>query len=179
MATELYIQINYNWLPILCIPTNEFVKFTLRPLKWLRFLGCIIYGREGVLRRLPGEPEVDNYDIATPQLLDRYYFCAIGKIYGLSVVLRFSSVSAGQPRFLDIQGLNDREASPTCSRASTRIHFSRELVRRDGTCIVTGEPPGLSNPSHCVPHAKGDDVRLSFGYENSLFHDLLYSISTG
>ena len=80
MDTELYIQIPGGWVPILSIPTNEFDKYTLRPLKWLCFLGFIIYGREGVTPTSPQwSRSVDNYDIETPQLLDRYYFFSTGK----------------------------------------------------------------------------------------------------
>ena len=80
MATELWIQIDDTWIPILSIPTDQFDRFTLRPLKWLRFLGFIIYGREGILRTDCDGPKVDNYDIGTSQLRECYYFFSAGKL---------------------------------------------------------------------------------------------------
>jgi hypothetical protein len=80
MATELWIQNNGIWIPTLSIPTDQFDRFTLRPLKWLRFLGFIIYGRDGVLRTHSDGPEVDNYDIGTSQLRECYYFFSAGKL---------------------------------------------------------------------------------------------------
>lgn len=79
MATKLSIQINNAWLHILSIPTEEIHKFTLRPLKWLCFLGFIIYGHEGILLSGPQDLEVDSYDIGISQLQDHYYFFSEGK----------------------------------------------------------------------------------------------------
>jgi len=142
MATELWIQTNGTWIPILSIPTDQFDRFTLRPLKWLRFLGFIIYGRDGMLRTHCDGPEVDNYDIGTSQLRECYYFFL-----------------ADQPRFVDTQALHERESSAYSLR---REHFSASVMDRDQTCIVTGEPARLCNPSHCLPHSKGDEYIQQF-----------------
>jgi hypothetical protein len=64
MATELWFQIDDTWIPILSIPTDQFDRFTLRPLKWLSLLGIIIYGREGILQIHCDGHEVDKYDIS-------------------------------------------------------------------------------------------------------------------
>ncbi len=79
MTTKLSIKRNNAWLHVLSIPTDEFDKFTLKPLKWLCFLGFIIYGREGVLSSGPNHPEVNDYDIGTSQIQDHYYFFSEGK----------------------------------------------------------------------------------------------------
>jgi hypothetical protein len=157
MATELWIQIDNAWIPILSIPTDQFDRFTLRPLKWLCFLGFIIYGQEGILRTHPDGPEVDNYDIRTSQLRECYYFCSAGKLYLLS---HFLSLLVDQPRFLDTQGLHERESSASRSYSSRREDFSVSVTNRDQTCIVTGERARLCNPSHCLPHSKSDEVHL-------------------
>jgi hypothetical protein len=101
MATELWIQIDDTWIPILSIPTNQFDRFTLHPLKWLRFLDFIIYGREGILRTHCDGPEVDNYDIGTSQLQEGYYFFSAGKLSSFcpSSLLIFVSRSTSLRRY--------------------------------------------------------------------------------
>jgi hypothetical protein len=159
MATELWIQIDDAWIPILSIPTDQFDRFTLRPLKWLRLLG-IIYGHEGILRIHCDSHEVDNYDIGTSELRECYYFFSAGELYPLSVHLHFLFLSADPPRFLDTQTLHEQESLASRAYSSRREDFSVSVINRDHTCIVTDEPPLLCNPSHCLPHSKGDEVRL-------------------
>ena len=115
MATELWIQIDDTWIPILSIPTNQFDRFTLHPLKWLRFLDFIIYGREGILRTHCDGPEVDNYDIGTSQLREGYYFFSAGKLSSFcpSSLLIFVSRSTSLHRY----------SRPSWSRIVSELHL--------------------------------------------------------
>jgi len=38
-------------------------------------------------------------------------------------------------------------------------------MRRDVTCVVTGDVAENCDASHCLPHMRGDDVRLSFDFD--------------
>jgi hypothetical protein len=76
----LKLQANGRWVPVLKIPSNDFSQYTLRPLKWLRFLGFAIYGREGTLNVGPDGPEVDDYDVIDIDSLQvDYYWSSQGK----------------------------------------------------------------------------------------------------
>jgi hypothetical protein len=73
------------WLPFgdssklaLSIPIDRATTFAVYPLKWLRFLGYAIYGREGYLSISKTGPEIDDY---TADIEARsYYFIAQGKL---------------------------------------------------------------------------------------------------
>lgn len=66
-------------MSILSIPTNDFGRFALAPLKWLRFLGFTIYGREGLLLIGPDDIEVQDYTAGVGDLQEHYYYCSQGK----------------------------------------------------------------------------------------------------
>ena len=62
----------------LSIPLAECGTFAVNPLKWLRFLGFAIYGREGYLSTSKAGPEIDDY---TADIEARsYYFLSEGKV---------------------------------------------------------------------------------------------------
>ena len=76
---KLYFRVNGTWIPILSIPPDDFDQFTTQPLKWLRFLGYAIYGREGTLKTSPNGLELDDYTTDVANLEDRYYYTSPGK----------------------------------------------------------------------------------------------------
>lgn len=76
---KLYFRVNRIWIPILSIPSDDFGQFTTRPLKWLRYLGYAIYGREGILKISPNGLELDDYTTDVANLEDRYYYVSPGK----------------------------------------------------------------------------------------------------
>jgi hypothetical protein len=62
----------------LSIPVDKCSSFSVNPLKWLRYLGFVIYGQEGYLSRSKAGPEIDDY---TANIEARsYYFVSHGKI---------------------------------------------------------------------------------------------------
>jgi len=76
---ELYLHIAEQWVPTLRIPSSEFSNYTLKPLKWLQFLGYAIYGSEGYLSLTPDGDPVD----IDPQVLElkaTYYFRSEGAV---------------------------------------------------------------------------------------------------
>jgi hypothetical protein len=78
-SIQLLIQIDNTWMPALSIPVADCNRFSLRPLKWLHFLGYAIYGRIGDIHtRLGGRPV--NYQLAV-HAGARYFFISEGKIH--------------------------------------------------------------------------------------------------
>jgi hypothetical protein len=78
-SIQLLIQIDNTWMPALSISVAECNHFSLRLLKWLRFLGYAIYGRIGdIYTHLGGRPV--NYQLAV-NAGARYFFISEGKIH--------------------------------------------------------------------------------------------------
>ena len=62
----------------LSIPLDKCLALSVNPLKWLRFLGYSIYGRQGYLAMSATGPPIDDYTVhiaASP-----YYFISEGKL---------------------------------------------------------------------------------------------------
>jgi len=53
--------------------------------------------------------------------------------------------------------MDDRTSSASAHTAQ-RADFRRDVVHRDGTCVITGAPPDICQACHIVPHYKGDEV---------------------
>jgi hypothetical protein len=62
----------------LSIPLDKCDTFAINPLKWLRFLGFAIYGRQGYLSTSEAGPEIDDYTAGIKARL--YYFISEGKV---------------------------------------------------------------------------------------------------
>ena len=78
-SIQLLIQIDNTWMPAFSIPVADCNRFSLRPLKWLRFLGYAIYGRIGDIYTRPGGRPI-NYQLAV-HAGARYFFISEGKIH--------------------------------------------------------------------------------------------------
>ena len=75
-SIEIPIHINDTYIPVRSIPVVDCNRFSLKPLSWLQFLGCAIYGREGHISAGAGGPIVD-YQSAI-QTGACYYFTSAG-----------------------------------------------------------------------------------------------------
>jgi hypothetical protein len=62
----------------LSIPLDKCSTFAINPLKWLRFLGFAIYGREGYLSTSEAGPEIEDYTAGIEARL--YYFISEGRV---------------------------------------------------------------------------------------------------
>lgn len=102
----------------LSIPLHTCNTFAVNPLKWLRFLGFAIYGREGHLSLSKDGPDLGDY--AAPIEACSYFF-----------------VSEGGPRLVDVDAADDR-TSITSSFICPK-DFKINVVGRDGTCVITNE----------------------------------------
>ncbi|KAF8341039.1 hypothetical protein F5887DRAFT_1076780 [Amanita rubescens] len=122
---------------VLSIPLDKCDTFAINPLKWLRFLGFAIYGRQGYLSTSEAGAEIDDY---TADIKARVYYF----------------ISNGEPRLVDVDAVGDRtsEASDLSAR---RSEFRANVVERDGTCVLTGNPARQCIACHIIPHAKGSN----------------------
>ncbi|PVF91710.1 hypothetical protein CPB86DRAFT_820267 [Serendipita vermifera] len=138
---RLWLHIADEWHPVLSIPRYHFDLHTTRPLKWLRYLGFAIYGREGILRETRDGLEIGNYMTRNVDALlsDYFYY------------------SPGGHRAVDIHMLDDRTSLHGLDSFSSASSFDFDIVERDKTCVVTGMRNATCNVVHLVPHAKGDD----------------------
>ncbi|KAJ7710961.1 hypothetical protein B0H17DRAFT_1027931 [Mycena rosella] len=132
---RLHLQIEGHWRPFLEIPGPELARFSLRPIKWLRYLGWCIYGQPGWLSTTPGGLEVAGD--AQPDV-DYYY------------------VSNLPARFIDVNAIDDR-TSNSSQHNQRPASFRQDLIDRDTACIITEAPPNDCTACHILPHSKGDE----------------------
>ena len=79
MAPKVKLRLSFGNVTrlALSIPLDKRDTFAINPLKWLRFLGFAIYGREGYLSTSEAGPEIDDY---TADIEARvYYFISEGR----------------------------------------------------------------------------------------------------
>src|SRR5882672_3442549 len=71
-SVELHMRINGVHMPVLSIPVPDCYRLSLKPLRWLRFLGYCIYGDKGDLSSTLDGPPID-YQMAV-EAGAHYYF---------------------------------------------------------------------------------------------------------
>ncbi|RDB24630.1 hypothetical protein Hypma_008265 [Hypsizygus marmoreus] len=138
LNVQIYLCINVEWIPVLTIPTTELSRLATKPLKWLRFVSSMIYGREGFLYVDLDGVEVSDYD--STSLRGSYYFWA-----------------KEPPRFIDVD-------SKGCSATPTPAYFPHEssvfrdaIAARDKHCVFSDFRGELCFALHIIPLHKGDD----------------------
>ncbi|PVF91709.1 hypothetical protein CPB86DRAFT_791854 [Serendipita vermifera] len=138
---RLWLHLADEWIPILSIPRQHFALHTTRPLKWLRYLGFVIYGREGILRTTRDGPEIGDYMTTGVDALlsDYFYYSPEGHCV------------------VDTHMLDDRTSIKSSEPPSDDSIFYFDVVKRDQTCLVTGMKNAACHVMHLIPHAKGDD----------------------
>jgi len=72
----LYISFEGRAKLVLLIPKQKCTTFSLSPIKWLRFLGYAIYGREGHISLTDGGESVSDYTSVVEAR--SYYFISPG-----------------------------------------------------------------------------------------------------
>ena len=110
ITVKLWLKLSTNseWTAILAIPTEEFDRFAIQPLRWLRFLGFDIYSLQGVLLFSENGPEVSDYTESVVSLQEAYYYSSQGKQNCLAIEIQLIILSADDPRLVDVKGMNDR-----------------------------------------------------------------------
>jgi hypothetical protein len=140
-----------------------------RPLKWLRYLGSVIHGREGVLGTTREGMEIEDYSaIDVDSLLSDYFYYSLDERG--RVANNFSNPASGAHQLANLQRKDTPRISDDSEPVSSHATFESGIAARDQTCVVTGMSREGCNAVHIIPHTKGDNVRL-----NSAHHYLLYS----
>jgi hypothetical protein len=62
VPVKLYMMLNSKSRHVLSIPVEKCKELSLKPLKWLRFVGYTIYGREGFISLTKSAVEIADYD---------------------------------------------------------------------------------------------------------------------
>lgn len=74
----LHIKLGNAFRSFYNIPRNALVDMTTRPLKYLRYLGFVTTGVEGVLSASMMDSQVDDTFTDVADLLQEYYFIPQG-----------------------------------------------------------------------------------------------------
>ncbi|KAF8324508.1 hypothetical protein F5887DRAFT_1206118 [Amanita rubescens] len=150
---KLWLSLDDGPKLALSIPLNKCCTFAVNPLKWLRFLGFAIYGREGYLSTSEDGTEIDDY---TAEIEPNAYFF----------------ISEGEACLVDADVMDDR-TSNSSQLTTRRNDFRTKVIEGDGTCVITDEPVSNCVGCHIIPHAKGSNyisnvVRNRSGTDDSV-----------
>jgi hypothetical protein len=63
--------------------------------------------------------------------------------------------------------------------ATSQDDFRAALIQRDVTCVVTGDVGEGCDASHCLPHAKVDEVSLSFDFDPPPSQIFIHALAVG
>ena len=159
MATSPHVELwfhsdelNIN-IYTLSIPFVECTRYAIRPLKWLRYIGYVIYRARGYLSTLEGDEDISEYDANIEPWA--YCFRSEGKLDSSQFMILAKLMSSGEPHFVNVALMNDRT-----SRASQPClgDFRERVLQRDGNCVITDAPAAVCTACHIFPHSKGDEV---------------------
>ncbi|SJL14519.1 uncharacterized protein ARMOST_17982 [Armillaria ostoyae] len=128
------------WLPCLEIPIDRLADFSLKPYRWLCYAGHCIMGVEGSLSFSPTDLGGTDFDYDAPfesTLTCGLYFHPRGAIFPID------------PDFED--------GSSTAHSENEASAFRTSMVERDGTCVVTDDPPLHCDAVYLIRHNKGSE----------------------
>jgi hypothetical protein len=68
-------------------------------------------------------------------------------------------VYSDEPHLVDVNPMDDKtsDASVITDR---RADFRTRVLKRDVTCVMTGDSARFCDECHILPHSKGDDVHV-------------------
>ncbi|KIL55307.1 hypothetical protein M378DRAFT_188679 [Amanita muscaria Koide BX008] len=137
---ELQMPIDGEYQPALSIPVETCQRFSVHPLRWLRYVGFTI-GTEGHISQSAAGPVV-RYSEVDIQAGVYYY------------------IPDSQDPFLLDPDLMDDRTSDSSAISTRRADFAQRVTDRDGshgTCLMTGATTNFQ-ACHIIPHAKGNQV---------------------
>ncbi|KAF8588445.1 hypothetical protein K439DRAFT_1658456 [Ramaria rubella] len=134
----LYFPEQASYFHVLSIPLEECFRFSLKPLKWLRYLGYAIYGGAGRLETGTSEDHLQEVDYGGAIEARQYYFRSEDPL-----------------RFVDVDGVDDKIT--TLAATPRRTQLERELLKRDVTCVFTNIAANECQGPHSLPHSKDDE----------------------
>lgn len=120
---------------LLNIPVSDVQNYSYKPLKWICYATGVILGVEGVLSPLNEDDGDFNIEDGNP------------------ACRRLLFTSRSPIRFIDLDGLNDRESSQLSTE--TRARFRDAIKQRDDHCVISDHPAGMCIAAYLIPHSKG------------------------
>ncbi|KAF8552263.1 hypothetical protein OG21DRAFT_1486344 [Imleria badia] len=157
-TVDIYLPIESTteWIRALSIPHEDIKRFTLRPLKWLRFATFAVCGAKGDFSATQGGERVDHENVSFDNLADKYYYIP-DDVYHL----------------VDYNVFNDRCTSSVVTTGPA--DFSRDILGRDGSCVITRDIDSC-DAVHIIPKSKGSNY-ISFVVHDrsSLYEELPFS----
>jgi hypothetical protein len=172
VLTTLVINLRDERVPAIRIPKERIRLFSLRPLKWLRFVGYIISGSEGDLSTTAGGETVAYDEINSHSSIESaYYFRPRSESPSSQSFHILKSANLDISALIDRFGVNDRVSDSESSSTVSQDEFRTTLIARDGCCVVTGWDASLCDACHIIPKTKGSKVRISL-YQANFFSDL-------
>jgi hypothetical protein len=142
---------NTPWTPILEIPLVDPPKYSLKPMKWLRYIVAAILGTEGDLFNPANDQQVDYDDYEPDVRVLRYRHRSLFKV-------------------IDFLALDHVTSSRWTDEA--RADFRTKLIARDRRCIPTGDQGDFCKAAHIIPFSKGSsvcDVSFALGESTNIY----------
>ncbi|KAG8221107.1 hypothetical protein J3R82DRAFT_2630 [Butyriboletus roseoflavus] len=127
-----------HWNRALSIPREDIKRFTLYPLKWVRFATFTVCSAKGDLSATPGG-EIVEYDNVSFENLEHEYYYTPNDTYHLT----------------DYQAFNDGITSTAAT--PRRTNFREDIRRRDNSCVITGRSHEFCDAAHIIPNSKGSN----------------------
>src|ERR1700761_304044 len=82
-----------SYFRVLSIPIHECRRFSLKPLKWLRYLGYAIYGKPGCLKAGPSSDNLQEVDYDREIESRSYYFYSDGALIDTAIQYMSPSIT--------------------------------------------------------------------------------------
>lgn len=134
---------------LLRIPVTDVSQYSVRPLKWLRYVTGAILGTEGSLESL--DETGQNFDLEDEQSPRR----------------NLLFIPTLPIRLIDSHGLDHLTSSQVTTES--RDDFQDEVYGRDESCVITGQTVDVCEAAYLIPHSKGSQVcTLLIEYYRSL-----------
>lgn len=138
----IFVHINVHPTPLLKIPVSDVLKYSSKPLKWIRYVTGVVLGTQGILLSLDGDHQ--DIDVETDNTTWR----------------NLLFVEDRDIRFIDHDGLNHCKSSQFTTES--RLGFRFAIEARDQFCVISDHIARLSDAAHLIPHSKGSGVSMSF-----------------
>ncbi|KAG8221110.1 hypothetical protein J3R82DRAFT_2637 [Butyriboletus roseoflavus] len=147
-----------HWNRALSIPREDIKRFTLYPLKWVRFATFTVCGAKGDLSATPGG-EIVEYDNVSFENLEHEYYYTPNDTYHLVDYWAFND------------GITSSVATPR------RAKFREDIRRRDNSCVITGRSHEFCDAAHIIHNSKGSNyITYVVRDRSSLYEQLPYSL---
>ena len=149
---------SWVWVPFLEFPIDRVnrLRFSAKPLKWIRYCIGAITGARGHLSRKANSLEVIDYD--QPLSSESVSMVLYYHVKDTEKELMFPTDShlADPPK---TNSVHSRASTTTSSIACQSFH--QDLQDRDTRCVATGWNEMYCDAVHLVPHCKDDNVRTA------------------